>query len=279
MGETAKQVITYSAHGLEVGRSLVLEVVGVGDLSWSPDSLVGRVINQRSRPLALISWVSDHWGLPLAASRALLTLGVGDGWGNPVTVFFVIPVLWFDSLRVGNGSWLVIQPVSWLGGLGVDNLEGSIFIPILGLLSFWVRDLLFVNPVGRLGVLLVINFLWRVNWRSKVLKKGAVLEGFSVNADLEGLIWVDDESIQAGELGNLNRWRGLEVLLLIFAGLGVLVLEDEMNLEIELGTMFQEVWFNGNKYLVGSSTSVGTKHNDVGGGIGEFLRMKLLVLL
>lgn len=69
------------------------------------------------------------------------------------------------------------------------------------------------------------------------------------------------------------------MLLLIFAGLGVLVLEDEVNLEIELGTMFQEVWFNGNKYLVGSSTSVGTKHNDVGGGVGEFLGMKLLVLL
>jgi hypothetical protein len=50
------------------------------------------------------------------------------------------------------------------------------------------------------------------------------------------------------------------VLLLVFASLGVLVAEDEVN-------------------LVGSSTLVGTEHDDIGSAVRELLLVELLILL
>ena len=50
------------------------------------------------------------------------------------------------------------------------------------------------------------------------------------------------------------------MLLLIFAGLGVLVLEDEVD-------------------LIGSATLIRTEHNDIGRGVGKLLGVELLVIL
>lgn len=65
--------------------------------------------------------------------------------------------------------------------------------------------------------------------------EGAVLDSIAINQDLEGLVGLDDQGVQAGGLGGTSRGRSVEVLLLILAGLGVLVTEDEVNLGM-LGT-------------------------------------------
>jgi len=58
------------------------------------------------------------------------------------------------------------------------------------------------------------------------------------------------------------------MLLLIFAGLRILVLENEMNLFAPLVPLPHR----GDSirlYLVGSSTFVRTEHDDIGRGVGE----------
>jgi hypothetical protein len=67
------------------------------------------------------------------------------------------------------------------------------------------------------------------------------------------------------------------MLLLVLAGLGVLVTEDEMNLNmlIQVNQFLKSVATN----LVGSTALVRAKHDDVRRGIGEFLLVELLVLL
>jgi hypothetical protein len=72
------------------------------------------------------------------------------------------------------------------------------------------------------------------------------------------------------------------VLLLVLAGLGVLVTEDEVNLKY-CQLMIRREPCLGNKalisYLVGSTTLVGTEHDHVGSSVGELLGVELLVLL
>ena len=52
----------------------------------------------------------------------------------------------------------------------------------------------------------------------------------AVDEDFVGLIWLDDEGVEGGGLGDASRRRVLEVLLLVLAGLWVLVTEDEVDL-------------------------------------------------
>lgn len=66
------------------------------------------------------------------------------------------------------------------------------------------------------------------------------------------------------------------MLLLVLAGLGVLVAEDEVNLERQHSSIQRQVNI---AYLVGSTALVGTKHDDVWRGIGEFLGVKGRVVL
>jgi hypothetical protein len=67
------------------------------------------------------------------------------------------------------------------------------------------------------------------------------------------------------------------VLLLVFAGLGVLVAEDEVNLElISMQFEAQECRL---PYLVGSTALVGTKHDNIGSAVRELFLVELLVLL
>jgi hypothetical protein len=64
------------------------------------------------------------------------------------------------------------------------------------------------------------------------------------------------------------------VLLFVLAGLGVLVLEDEMNLDLSaLSAVALDLC-----YLVGGAALVGAKHDDIGGGVGELLGLELLVV-
>jgi hypothetical protein len=68
------------------------------------------------------------------------------------------------------------------------------------------------------------------------------------------------------------------VLLLVLAGLGVLVTEDEVNLDVLLaaGHNARLAWVS---YLVGGTALVGTEHDHVRGGVGELLLIELLVIL
>lgn len=128
------------------------------------------------------------------------------------------------------------------------------------------------------------NFFGRIDGRVEVLQKAAFSSGLIVDQDLESLIrtarcqlhalWMavsgipadlvdqdvggrmaalqegryslDDQGIQRRGLGDLRSWRVLQVLLLPFAGFGVAVSEDEVD-------------------LVGRTALVGTEHDCKGG--------------
>jgi hypothetical protein len=66
------------------------------------------------------------------------------------------------------------------------------------------------------------------------------------------------------------------VLLLVFARLGVLVAEDEVDL---WGLEKFNINLARHVYLVGSTAFVGTEHDDVGRGVGELFCVKSLVVL
>lgn len=251
---------TYGTHRLKLGRSLVLEVVGVGNLLRSPDTLVGRVLNHGSGPLALVLGVSLHGGLPGTTARNVVTLGVLDKRRHPVTILLIIPVLGLLSLRVGDLERLVLEPVSGLLGLSVLDLEGSVLVPVGRFSSLGVSNLSLLNPVGGLLVFGVINLGGRVDRGSEVLEERAVLEGSAVNLELESLVGANNESVERGLLADASHGRVLEVLLLVLAGLGVLVAEDEVD-------------------LVGGAALVGTEHNDVGRGVGELFGVEGAVIL
>ena len=223
---------TYSTNGLQVSGGLVLKVGGVGNLARRPGTLVGRVVNQRSGPLALVLGVSLHRRRPGATSRDLVALRVGDSGRDPVTILLIIPVLRLLGLRVRNAGGFILKPVIRNGGILVDDLEGSFLIPVLGLPGFGVRDLGLVNPRGGLLVLGVINLLGGVDRRVEVFEEVAFLDSLAVNQDLEGLIGPDDQGVERSNLGGASGRGRLQVLLLVFAGLGVLVTEDKVDLAL-----------------------------------------------
>ena len=223
---------TYSTNGLQVSGGLVLKVGGVGNLARRPGTLVGGVVNQRSGPLALVLGVLLHRRRPGTTSRDLVALGVGDSWRDPVTVFLIIPILRLLGLGVRNAGGFILKPVIRNGGILIHDLEGSFLIPVLGLLGFGVRDLGLVNPGGGLLVLGVVNLLGRVDRRVEVFEKVAVLDSLAVNQDLEGLVGPDDQSVKGSNLGGASGRGRLKVLLLVFAGLGVLVTEDKVDLTL-----------------------------------------------
>jgi hypothetical protein len=251
---------TYSAHGLKVGRGLVLKILRVGDLAWCPDTLVGWVVDVRCSPLALVVWVALHWELPFAAAGGFVTLGVGNLRCDPVAILLVIPILGFLGFWIGNHCWLVLQPISRLGSLVIWNLIWRILIPVLRLLSFRVRDTSVINPIGRLLVLWIINLLLRVDRRGEVFKDAAVTHLLSVNANSIRVVRVDGELVEGSGLVGASHWGVVEMLLLILASLWVLVSEDKVD-------------------LIGGTTLIGPKHDDIWRSIGEFITVKLFVLL
>lgn len=188
--------VTHGAHGLKVGGSLVLEVVGVGNLLRLPDALVGRIVYVLRTPLALVFRVLLHGWFPFAAARSFLAFGVGYSRWDPVTVFLIIPILWLLSLWVGNHCGLVVQPVIGLGGFLINNLVRGVLIPVLWLCSLRVCDTGFVNPTVRLAILGVIDFLLRVDGGREVFQKATSLHLFTIDVDGECLIGVNGQGIE-----------------------------------------------------------------------------------
>jgi hypothetical protein len=66
------------------------------------------------------------------------------------------------------------------------------------------------------------------------------------------------------------------VLLLVLAGLGVLVLEDEVDL-FSMSMCGKLSCFSTD--LIGSATFIGAKHDDIGRSVGELFRVERLVFL
>ena len=224
--------ITYSANGLELSRSLVLKVVGVLNLARSPDTLVGWVVDEWSGPLALVGIVLLHRRLPLAAARDFVTLGVRNRRRDPVAVLLIVPIFGLLSLWVRNGGGFVLKPVLGLGGLLVNNLERRVLVPVLGLGGLGVGDAGIINPVFRLLIVGVVDLLVGVDRGSEVLEEGAVADGLAVDLNFEAVVGLHDQSVEGGSSNDAGHGRVLEVLLLILAGLGVLVAEDEVNLQL-----------------------------------------------
>merc|ERR1719383_1264570 len=94
-------------------------IFGVGDLGVHPLALVVGVGNLLRLPLALELRVVNHGCLPFA-------------------VHLIVPVVGFFSLWVGDMFGLV--PILRLGVSRVGN--GLLFIPVFGLLSLRVKNLL-----------------------------------------------------------------------------------------------------------------------------------------
>ena len=249
-----KKEKTYSTHGLKIGRSLVFEVVRVLDLSWGPGSLVRGVIDHGGRPFTLELWVLHHGLSPRATTGDLGALGVGDSWGNPVTILLIVPVLWLLSLGIGNGGGLVLEPVLGLGGLLVHNFVGGVLIPVLRLLSIRVGNASLINPVFGLRIGRIVNLLGGVDGGLEVSKETARLDLFAVLLDNIGVVRVDNERVEFRGLDDLGSGRGDQVLLLVLASLGILMVENEVD-------------------LVSVATLVRAKHDDVWRGVGELLLM------
>jgi len=53
---------------------------------------------------------------------------------------------------------------------------------------------------------------------------------FTIDANLVGVVGMNNELVEGRSLGNTSRGRVLEVFLLVFPSLGILMTENEMNL-------------------------------------------------
>ena len=96
--------------------------------------------------------------------------------------------------------------------------------------SLGVLNSLGVNPVLGLLVVLVIDLGLGVDRGCEVVKQCTVAAGLAVDLDLEALVGLYDQSVKGRGLDDAGHRWVLEVLLLILPSLGVLVLEDEVNL-------------------------------------------------
>ena len=108
----------------------ILEVTGVGDLSWGPLSLVVGVVDHRSVPLAHEQGVDLQRLLPLAAPRSINALGVGDSRSDPVTILLVIPLLRFLGVGVRDSQGFVIEPTLRLDGILINDLVRGVLVPV-----------------------------------------------------------------------------------------------------------------------------------------------------
>lgn len=68
--------------------------------------------------------------LPLTTPRSISALGVGNGWGNPVAILLIIPLLRFLGVGVRDSQRFIIEPALRLDGILVDNFIRSVFVPI-----------------------------------------------------------------------------------------------------------------------------------------------------
>ena len=96
---------------------VILEVTGVGDLSWSPLSLVFGVIGHRSKPLVVESGVNLQWLVPLTTPRS-----IRNGWGDPVTILLIIPLFRLFGFGIRGIQRFVVDPPLRLG-VALDPLS------------------------------------------------------------------------------------------------------------------------------------------------------------
>lgn len=278
-----------------LNRGLVLKEAGVGDLAGGPDTLIRWVVNLRSEPFALVVRVGfggakidtksassleiatwDSVPRPRATSGSRFALGVLYGWRDPVTILLVIPLLRLLSLGVGNKLRLVLEPVIGFNGILIRDGVRSIFVPVVWLLGVGIGNLVFVDPVSGLLVLGIVDFGGRVDGRIEFLKKRATRDLLVINEDLEGLVGVDDEGIEHSAL--VNCWHGcwLEMLLLVLAGDGVLMAEDEVQLQMDQINNFSlRSRRAGNTHFGTWAGEIRTKHDHPRCVVTEFLAARL----
>lgn len=119
--------------------------------------LVVGVVNHGGLPLALVAGVVNHWTFPGAAAGSSLTGGVRDLRSLPLAVHFLIPdgqevqkvirvvdfiltnrqpptgcdspVVRFDSVRVSDVLWFVVQPAVRFHCVFIRNLCRRILVP------------------------------------------------------------------------------------------------------------------------------------------------------
>ena len=92
---------------------------------------------------------------------------------------------------VGNEFGLIVEPALRLDGLLVDDLVGSVLVPVLGLSSLGIRDLLLVNPVLRLLILGIVDLLVGVDSGSEVLEEVATVVALAVVENVVGVVRAD----------------------------------------------------------------------------------------
>lgn len=75
--------------------------------------LVLWVVNHGRVPGTLVGWVHLGRALPLTTAWGCFTLGVGDLRGLPLTILFLIPVLWLLSFCTTHSASEVTLPGSF----------------------------------------------------------------------------------------------------------------------------------------------------------------------
>lgn len=152
---------TYAAHGLKLSWSLILKIVRVGNLPWGPDPFVDWVVNVLWGPFAFVRRVLLGWWFPFAATGDFITFGVWHLRRHPVAIFLIIPVLGLLGLGIWDHGGLVLKPIFRPCGFLVYDLEGSVFVPILRLCRLGVGNSGLINPVFWLGILGIVDLsLW-----------------------------------------------------------------------------------------------------------------------
>jgi len=74
--------------------------------------------------------LGTYWLLPLATARDIITLGVRDSWGNPVSIFFLVPIFWLGCFWIRDSKRLSLQPILRNSSLLINDLEWRILIPL-----------------------------------------------------------------------------------------------------------------------------------------------------
>ena len=92
--------------------------------------------------------------------------------------------------------------------------------------------------------------------------------------DVGGGVVVDADAA-GGDFAGLGCWRALEMLLFVFTGFGVLVLEDEMDLPLLAMLMISTN--RSRMYLIGATALIGAEHDDIRGSVRELLEMKSFI--
>ena len=156
-------------------------IFGIIDFWMHPGSLVVRVINLLGLPLTLVLGIVDHGGLPLS-------------------VHFIIPILWF-------------------GGIGVRDMLGLLPVFSPRDRQSWHYQ---INPIFRLFLFGVLDLL---GWEEvPVVCKTSTLGLLVINENLIGAIGVEDKGVEMGEDIILTSIVLFDEMVL------PLVLENDMNL-------------------------------------------------